>query len=150
MAQLTTRAKALLGLSKDKHNEEHIYRQVLSFLGHAPPNDRPLSEELASFIRFLLQKDVEPVLYRYLELAREHLNIVPVEVVSAVELSPGQLAELERRLAERLKKTPEITARVDPSLLGGLRIRAGDVVVDTSIKKQLHRMRESMYEGVLL
>lgn len=67
-------------------------------------------------------------------------NTVDVEVVSAVPLSPAQSEKLGQALTARLKRRVRMQNSVDPALLGGAVIRAGDMVIDGSLKGRLERL----------
>ena len=74
-----------------------------------------------------------------------------VEVVSAKPLSEANQEKIRQRLRDSLRFEPILETRVDPRLLGGLVLRVGDTVYDSSLRtrlKQLHaRMRQrSTYE----
>ncbi|MCE7986604.1 MAG: ATP synthase F1 subunit delta [Caldilinea sp. CFX5] len=66
------------------------------------------------------------------------------EVVSAVALSAEEQAELRRSLAARYGEGLTFTFSVDPSLMGGLRVRVGDRLIDTSVASRLQAMRETL------
>jgi F-type H+-transporting ATPase subunit delta len=65
-------------------------------------------------------------------------------VTSAVPMSESQLAKLAASLKARLKSAVRITTAIDPGLLGGAVIRAGDLVIDGSIKGRLERMTSAL------
>lgn len=67
------------------------------------------------------------------------------EVVSSVPLPTETLKELETKLSNKFNKTVELANTVDPSLLGGLVIRFGDVVIDESVRTQLATLKETIY-----
>jgi F-type H+-transporting ATPase subunit delta len=66
------------------------------------------------------------------------------EVVSAVALSAEEQAELRRSLAVRYGEGLTFAFSVDPSLMGGLRVRVGDRLIDTSVASRLQAMRETL------
>lgn len=67
-------------------------------------------------------------------------NTVDVEVISAVALDTAQQAKLERALEKRLKRRVRMHNSVDASLMGGAVVRAGDLVIDGSIKGRLEQL----------
>jgi F-type H+-transporting ATPase subunit delta len=67
-------------------------------------------------------------------------NEVDVEVSSAVALSDDERRRLAESLKKRLRRNVRITTAIDPSLLGGAVIRAGDLVIDGSVKGRLKRL----------
>jgi F-type H+-transporting ATPase subunit delta len=87
--------------------------------------------------RLLLLPEIA-ALYESLRSAVE--NTVDVDVVSAVPLDAAQSDKLERALSTRLKRLVRMQTSVDPGLLGGAVVRAGDLVIDGSLKGRLERL----------
>ncbi len=69
---------------------------------------------------------------------------VAAEVTSAVELSPTQLAAITIQLEKLAGKKVVITKKVDPTLLGGIVAKVGDVVYDGSARTQLSTLRDQL------
>ena len=63
-----------------------------------------------------------------------------VEVDSFSELSKKQLSLLTERLSQRLQRKVSLSLTIDPSLLGGAIIRAGNLVMDGSVRTQLRKL----------
>jgi F-type H+-transporting ATPase subunit delta len=62
---------------------------------------------------------------------------VEAEVVSAIEVSAAQLKTIAAALKKRLGREVTLATRLDPSLVGGIVIRAGDLVIDGSVRGKL-------------
>lgn len=77
----------------------------------------------------------------FVELSAKHRGVVTAEVVSAAALSPAQLKAVQAALVEALGKTPEVSTRVDPSLLGGLKVRVGSRLFDASLRSKLDSLK---------
>jgi len=80
----------------------------------------------------------------YRERLLSHQNVVRAEVTSAAPLSPEKTQALAESLAKVTGKKVEISASVDPDLLGGVVARIGSTVYDGSVKTQLTRMRQEL------
>lgn len=70
------------------------------------------------------------------------------EIVSAVELSEQEQADLRRRLIDEHGEGLVFSFRVDPSLMGGLRVRVGDTLIDNTVASRLTAMREIVSASV--
>ena len=77
-------------------------------------------------------------------LRAEHEKRVDVTVVSAFPLDDKQQQKLASALKKRLKREISITTQVDPKLLGGVILRAGDTVIDGSVRGRLNRLSEAL------
>ncbi len=67
-----------------------------------------------------------------------------VEVVSAYPMDDAEQKRLIDALARRFEREILMTSRVDESLLGGAIIRAGDTVIDGSVKGKLEKLSETL------
>ncbi len=86
-------------------------------------------------------RDLPAVIAGYEALYACHTGVVSAEVVSAQELTTAQLTHIRGALLQSLGKAPELTARVDPSILGGLKVRVGSRLFDASLKTKLDQMK---------
>lgn len=77
-------------------------------------------------------------------LRAEQEKRIEVTVVSAFELDDDQQQKLAGALKKRLKREITITTQVDKNLLGGVVLRAGDTVIDGSVRGRLNRLSEAL------
>jgi F-type H+-transporting ATPase subunit delta len=77
-------------------------------------------------------------------MADEAAGIADAEVTAAIDLTPQQLASIEQRLSASLGKRVKVTAKVDPSLIGGVVVRVGDKLVDGSVRTRLKDLRREL------
>ncbi|HTN30916.1 MAG TPA: F0F1 ATP synthase subunit delta [Pseudomonas sp.] len=78
------------------------------------------------------------------ELKAEAEKTLDAQVETAYELSNEQLQSLAAALSKRLDRTVNLQQAVNPALIGGVVIRAGDVVVDGSVRGKLSQLAESL------
>ncbi|HEX2237436.1 MAG TPA: F0F1 ATP synthase subunit delta [Gammaproteobacteria bacterium] len=77
-------------------------------------------------------------------MRREAEGKIDAEVVSAKEISQAQMEAITQALKARLGREVNVTARTDASLLGGAIIRAGDLVIDGSIRGRLNQLSTAL------
>ena len=80
------------------------------------------------------------------EMIADARGEVVAEVTSAAPLSPAQAAALTDTLKARVGKGIRLRASVDESLIGGLVVRVGSKMIDTSVKARLAGLRNAMKE----
>ncbi|HEX5323949.1 MAG TPA: F0F1 ATP synthase subunit delta [Capsulimonadaceae bacterium] len=101
-----------------------------------------------NFLYLMVRKRRENVLdetiTEFRRLADEHANRVVAHVSSVVPLSEEQLSTLARALQRRTGKNVHIEAQVDDTMLGGVRVRIGDEVIDGGLRTQLERLRGTL------
>jgi len=86
-------------------------------------------------------RDLAAVMTGFEALYAKHTGAVAAEVVSTQELTPQQLTHIRSALRTALGKTPELTTRIDPSILGGLKVKVGSRLFDASLKTKLDQMK---------
>ena len=71
---------------------------------------------------------------------------VTADVTSAAPLTSAQLKALADTLKTKIGKTVTLTEHVDPSLIGGLQVKVGSQMIDSSLKTKLTAMKIAMKE----
>lgn len=107
-----------------------------------------ISEELMGLIVLLVKKKRQTymvdVFDAFLQLVKEHNNLVIANVTSVKELTDTQKDELVSNLKKTLNKDIEVKVNVDESIIGGLIIRIGDKIIDNSIKGKMKRLSSEL------
>lgn len=108
-----------------------------------------LSNEVVGFLVLLVSKgrqgEMDAILRVFEEKVREYKSIGVVFVTSAVELSKEQKEQIQDKLLKTTKyKQLELQYSVDRALIGGLVIRIGDRIVDSSIRTKLKNMAREL------
>ena len=83
----------------------------------------------------------------YRTLLARHRGEVTADVTSAQPLEERQLDALRARLRQSLGREPRIATRVDPDLLGGLVVRVGSRMFDSSLRTRLNQTQLAMKSG---
>lgn len=106
------------------------------------------SEHGTNFLKLLLEYgrvDVLPEISdRFDALKAEVENTVDVTVTAATKLSDGQIQEIESALRERLGRDINLSTDIDENLIAGAVIRAGDVVIDGSLRSRLQGLSNAL------
>lgn len=74
-------------------------------------------------------------------LSAQARGAVSAEVVTAVPLTSSQARGVQQALRQALGKDPEITTRVDPAILGGIKVKVGSRLFDASLKSKLDSLK---------
>lgn len=69
-------------------------------------------------------------------------STVDVEVTSAIELTKQQLANISAAMEKRLSRKVKLNCKIDKSVIAGMIIRAGDLVIDGSVRGRLERLTD--------
>lgn len=82
-----------------------------------------------------------PIIASFEKLSAAWRGVVSAEVVTALPLSAAQSRGVAAALRSALGKDPEISTRVDPSILGGIKILVGSRLFDASLKSRLDSLK---------
>lgn len=88
--------------------------------------------------------DLPGIVERFVERAAQERDFEVAEVRSAVPLTDEQQRRLTDALAAATGKRVEVKVVLDPSVLGGIVARVGDVVIDGSVRHRLDQLREQV------
>jgi F-type H+-transporting ATPase subunit delta len=77
-------------------------------------------------------------------LVARHRGEVAAEVTSARPLLPDETRELKQILRDKLGREPRLTTHVDPGLLGGLKLKVGSRMIDSSLRTKLDGLRAAL------
>ena len=109
------------------------------------------SDVMKSFLLLLFDKgrfgSIKDINEFYQKEADELKGVAQASLVSAVELPAETVDKIRNSLSEMTKKEIKLDVEQDPSLIGGIVTKIGDLVLDGSIKTQLLNMRESLKRG---
>ncbi|MBM4386210.1 MAG: ATP synthase F1 subunit delta [Deltaproteobacteria bacterium] len=104
-----------------------------------------------NFLNMLVEKrrfgELEAIVAAYDAKLSEKKSKVRVEVTAAREMDGETLQNLKRALEKGLGKVVSMDTRVDPSLVAGLTIRAGNRIIDASISNYLKMLRDRLYQA---
>ncbi|MCS7199222.1 MAG: ATP synthase F1 subunit delta [Caldimicrobium sp.] len=108
--------------------------------------------EVERFLQLLVERRriqyLNDIVEMYQALVDEELGIARGEVISAFELSEEEHKTLEEVLSEVLKKRVYLKVKVEPEILGGIKVKVGDYIWDGTLKTQLKRFKEIIIKGV--
>lgn len=108
-----------------------------------------ISDELLGFLTIIIAKDRYPemdaILEYFLTEVKKYKGIGVATVTTAVPLREEQCKQIERRLLETTDyKSMEMHYKQDAALIGGMVIRIGDRVVDSSISTKLNELQKEL------
>jgi F-type H+-transporting ATPase subunit delta len=104
----------------------------------------------ANFLRLVVRKRrlfaISDIIRNFNLLVASHKGEVGAQVTVAEALSAARLAEVKAALAEVTGKDVVVDVNVDPSIIGGLVVKLGSRMIDTSLRTKLHALKNAMKE----
>jgi F-type H+-transporting ATPase subunit delta len=105
------------------------------------PVSEPVKNLLQQLAKYKRLAALPQIFVLFDSLQAEHLKTADVSVSSAFALSKAELESLKVSLAKRLGRQVNLESTVDKSLIGGVVIHAGDLVIDASVKGKLAKLK---------
>ena len=165
-------AEALFEAGKDKENLDALHEQLGQF-ADAVDGNRDLQvflfspylssadkkdglhrvvegsePELMNFLELLVEKGRMPDVFRIRreldELWKHENRRLDVTVTSAVELDPAVVSKIGDEVEKQTGEKVDLSSEVDGSILGGIVLRVGNMVLDASIQTRLEKLRKSV------
>jgi len=87
------------------------------------------------------------VIKRFHLIADSAKTSLKVSISTAEQMNPEELSDVVRRIEQKLGKKVDADVLVDPEILGGVKFRIGNTIVDGSIVTRLQKLGNSLYNG---
>ena len=101
-----------------------------------------------NFLELLIEKHRMPAVFRvrreYDRMWEQENKLLPVEVTSAIELDERTVKQIGDRIGEQTGQKVELSAKVEPDILGGIVVRVGNSIIDASIRARLEALRKQV------
>jgi F-type H+-transporting ATPase subunit delta len=106
---------------------------------------------LINFLELLIEKHRMPAIFRirrrYDRLWEQENKILPVSISTATSLDDKIIKQIGDQIGEATGQKIELTADVDPDILGGIVLRVGNSILDASIRNRLDNLRKHVARG---
>jgi len=110
-----------------------------------------LNQLLTKFLCFLISKRrffyVEKILKDFTETCSKKRGEIKAELIAAKEMSENEINNIKDDLVKSFDSKINLNFKNDPSLIGGLIIQVGSIMIDTSIKNKLQKIENKMIEA---
>ena len=104
--------------------------------------------EFLNFLELLIEKHRMPAIYRiareYEDLWKQENRRLDVTLTSAIELDPAVAEKVGAEVERQTGREVTLTSRVDEKIIGGIVLQVGNMVLDSSIRNNLEKLRQSV------
>ena len=103
---------------------------------------------VVNFLKLLIENHRTPAVFRvrreFDRLWREENKLLPVQVTSAVALDQATVNQIGDRIAQQTGRKIDLSASVEPDIIGGIVVRVGNSILDASIRNRLEQLRKQV------
>ena len=134
-------------LINDPTNKIEDQQQVISLIS----DQFKFNDLLKKFIVFVISKRrffyIEKILKDFLSICSNARGEIQAELSAAKEMNQDEIDKVKKDLADNFGSNIKLNYKNDPSLIGGLIIKVGSIMIDTSIKNKLQQIEKKMIEA---
>ena len=109
------------------------------------------SQILKKFLGFVANKNrlffLDKIIDSFLNLVSNNKGELAAKLISSKKLSSDEQKKIQDELSKDLKSSLKISFKYDPDLIGGLILQVGSVMIDTTIKTKLKKLKQNMIEA---
>lgn len=107
-------------------------------------SDKKLSEVLKNFVQLVARdhklKQMPKIISEFTRLAKKEQGIEEIKIKSAHELDEKTIEKIKNIFG----KNTEATTEIEKEMLGGIKIKIGDKILDASLKTQLNKLKQTL------
>lgn len=130
------------------HNPGYPMKERASVLGAVAEGLAGSHKEVVALSIAMLENRRLPLMKEVAEVFGEMVDayqrLLSLQIVSAYELNDQEKSEIASSMRTQLGADVTISWNIEPDLIGGLRIKAGDVVLDNSVQANLQKISEAL------
>ena len=145
--KLISESQDFNNLIKDPTNKQEDQLNVINLIS----DKFKFNELFKIFLNFLILKRrlffIEKILNDFLIICTNQRGEVLAKLIVAKELNESEIEKIKKDLTENFGYNVKLNYKYDPSLIGGLIIQIGSVMIDTSIKNKLQQIENKMIEA---
>ncbi len=134
-------------LIKDPTNKIENQLKVINIIS----DQFKFNELLKKFLGFIISKRrffyVEKILIDFLNICSNARGEIQAELSAAKNLNESEINNIKNELSTTFGSNIKLNHKYDPSLIGGLIIKVGSIMIDTSIKNKLQQIEKKMIEA---
>jgi len=123
----------------DTMNKIGIIKNVLK-------NFEPL---IVEFIAILIENNqtngLLNIITRFNNMVSSDSNISKVEITTSEKLTETNLEYISQTICDKLNATPEINIKIDPKIIGGIKLRVGNKIFDNSVSYQIKQLKKTLH-----
>lgn len=142
LAQVTSTPKIREYLSSPVHSSVAKAITVVDLL------EDDLMENTKRFVRVLAENQrldlISEIRDTFEELLAEERKTLAVEITTAVELTPDEVKAFDDALTRKFQREISLSVEVNPDIIGGALIRAGDTVLDGTVRGKLEKLQTTL------
>ena len=110
-----------------------------------------LNKSLSNFLQLIIDKRriffLDKILEKFIKLSSKRKGKIDATLISSKNLSQDERNIISQEISKAIKSNIEFTFKIDKSLISGIKIQVGSLLIDTSVRNKLKRIKQLMTEN---
>ena len=123
-------------------DQKKIFEKVLNIMN--------LNKIVKNFFTLLIIKKriffIDKIIDEFLKIISFKKGEISAKLISSKKIDEKTLLEIEKEISENMKGSIKLNYKIDESLIGGIVLQVGSLMIDTSIKSKLQKYKKTMIE----
>ena len=123
-------------------DQKKIFEKVLNIMN--------LNKIVKNFFTLLIIKKriffIDKIIDEFLKIVSFKKGEISAKLISSKKIDEKTLLEIEKEISENVKGSIKLNYKIDESLIGGIVLQVGSLMIDTSIKSKLQKYKKTMIE----
>ncbi len=109
-----------------------------------------LNKNFSNFLQLIINKRriffLDKILDKFIKISKKGRGKIDATLISSKDLSQDERNKVSQEISKVIKSKIEFTFKTDRSLISGIKIQVGSLLIDTSLSNKLKRIKQSMTE----
>ena len=110
-----------------------------------------LNKTLSNFLQLVIYKRriyfLDSILKRFIKISSKRKGNIDAILISSKDLSQDERKKIDQEISKAIKSNIDFTYKTDTSLISGVKIQVGSLLIDTSVSNKLKKIKQSMIEN---
>ena len=110
-----------------------------------------LNKTLSNFLQLIVNKRriyfLDKILEKFIKLSSKRKGKIEATLISSKDLSQSEKSKMDEEISKVIKSKIDFTYKTDKSLISGVKIQVGSLLIDTSVSNKLKRIKQTMIEN---
>ena len=124
-------------------DQKFVFNKILTIIN--------VNKLVKNFFSILIIKKriffIDQIVEKFLNIISIKKGEISANIISANKLEQKEILDLEKEISLNTKSKIKLNSKIDPSLIGGLILQIGSLMIDTSIKNKLKKYKKLMMES---
>ena len=110
-----------------------------------------LNKSFSNFLQLIIDKRriffLDKILKKFIKLSSKRKGKIDATLISSKNLSQDEKNIISQEISKAIKSNIEFTFKIDKSLISGIKVQVGSLLIDTSVRNKLRRIKQLMTEN---